>query len=137
MSRPYRVTETQTLCYQSVCFRLKALILLLGFFLSSFGTQIWRCPSKLKPVRLLFCPHKLYLQDLISLSVPFGFRSGWISFSELSEGPFDSGCHFALPHYALMVHSLVALGNPCRKRPLHSVGESICLPSLFVTDEPI
>lgn len=42
-------------------------------------------------------PH--YFQDLISLSVPFGFRSGWVSFSELSdsEGPFNSDWHFALP----------------------------------------
>lgn len=120
----------------SVCFWLKALILLLGFFLFNSGTQIWGCPSKLKPVRLLFCPHKLNLQDLISLSVPFRYRSGRAPFSELSEGPLDSGWHSVLPHYAPRVYSPRALGNPCRKWPLHSIGQSVCLQSPFVTDNP-
>lgn len=91
-------------------------------------------PLEIKPVRLLFCPHKLYLQDLIS---PFqsplvSGAAGYLSQSVLRA--LSTQVDILLFHrYALMVHSPVAPGNACMKRPLRSVGQSICSPPLFMT----
>lgn len=120
ISRPYRVSYSQALCYQSVRSRFKAFFLLFWFCLFNSGTQIWGCPSKRKLMKLLFCLHKLYLQDLTSLSVPFGFRSGWVSFSNLSEGPFHSDGHSGLPPLYTMVHPLCGSSG----KSLHEMASS-------------